>query len=52
VYSVQAVCAGMMSPSGKKPAQMSKAAGGRSQNAMALIRGNAISSAPIRSGTR
>jgi hypothetical protein len=52
VYIVQPVWAGMTSGTGRKPAQMSRAPGGRSQNAMALIRGNAMSSAPISSGTK
>ena len=54
VYIVHPVCAGSKSPSGwaKKPAQIRSAAGGRSQKAMALIRGKAISSAPIISGIR
>jgi hypothetical protein len=52
VYIVQAVWAGIRFPIGKKPAQINSAAGGSSQKAMALIRGNAMSSAPMISGTR
>ena len=54
-YIVQEVSAGAISiGSGiaKKPLQMSSAPGGRSQKAMALMRGNAMSSAPMSSGTK
>mgnify|MGYP006873388731 CR=1 FL=1 len=52
VYIVQAVCDGTTLSIGKKPAQMRNAAGGNNQNAMAVIRGNAMSSAPIINGIR
>ena len=51
VYIVQLVCDGAI-PGMKKPAQMSKAPGGSNQNAMELMRGNAMSSAPISRGTK